>query len=160
MTLYSYNISQKRGCGLLRGKLYYIMHDQHMSVFQPRSQYKSLATSSHFIINRSGKNTNPSVPAKMCDVASPVANGSDKPTNTSENGKHCIQFDSAVTTILSFCKRYYDVAIVCVVMVAVWALFSLPTIFFHLPMKVTIAKFLLACNRELLAINHFKMCMF
>ena len=84
----------------------------------------------------------------MCDVASPVANGADTPTSGNENGN-----DSAATTIKSFCndsfatyitisllcKRHYDVAIVCVVIAAVWALLALPTIFYHLPMKVTAA---------------------
>ena len=71
----------------------------------------------------------------MYDVESSVANGADTPTNASENGKH--RNDSA-TTIISLCKRYYDVAIVCVVIVAVWALLALPTVFYHLPMKVTL----------------------
>ena len=84
----------------------------------------------------------------MCNVASPVVNGADTPTNVSENGKH--RNDSAATTLISLCKRHYDVAIVCVVIVAVWALFALPTIIYHLPMKVTLTEFLLACNRELL----------
>ena len=70
----------------------------------------------------------------MCDVASPVANGSDTPTNAGENGKH--RNDSAATTIVSFCKRRYDVVIVCVVIAVVWALFALPTIFYYRLMKV------------------------
>ena len=85
----------------------------------------------------------------MCDidVASSVANGADTPTKASENGKH--RNDSAATTIISLCKRRYDVAIVCVVIVAVWALLALPTIFYHLPMKVTIQLLLALCNHEL-----------
>ena len=69
----------------------------------------------------------------MCDVPSSAVNGADTPTNANENGNN-----SAATTIISFCKRYYDVAIVCVVIVAVWALLALPTVFYYLPMKVTI----------------------
>ena len=80
----------------------------------------------------------------MCDVRSSVANGVDTPINASENGKH--RNDSTATAITSLCKRYYDVVIVCVVIAAVWALLALPTIFYHLPMKVTLTEFLLACN--------------
>ena len=74
----------------------------------------------------------------MCDVRSSVP---DTPTNASENGKH-----RTATAIISLFKRYYDVVIVCVVIAAVWALLALPTIFYHLPMKVTLTEFLLACN--------------
>ena len=69
----------------------------------------------------------------MCDVPSSAVNGADTPTNANENGKR-----RAATTIISLCKRYYGVAIVCVVIVAVWALLALPTVFYYLAMKVTL----------------------
>ena len=37
---------------------------------------------------------------------------------------------SSVGTIF---KRYFDVAVVCVVIAVVWALLALPTVFYHLP---------------------------
>ena len=78
--------------------------------------------------------------AKMtCDVASrsSAANDDVAPTNGSENGKYRIDSTTAATIVL-LCKRYYDVAIVCVVILVVWALFALPTIFYNWPMKVTV----------------------
>ena len=74
----------------------------------------------------------------MYDVVSSAARGADTPTNSSETGKHRNDSAAAYTTIISFCKRYFDVAIVCVVIVGVWVLLALPTIFYHRPMKVTI----------------------
>lgn len=82
---------------------------------------------------------------KMCaDVAHHIVNvclfikgaGRSTPTNAGENGKH--RDAAAAKTIISLCKRY---AIVCVVILAVWALLTLPTIFYYRPMKV-----LHACN--------------
>ena len=70
---------------------------------------------------------------KMCDVESSVANGGD---TSGENGKQRNNF--AAMTIISFCKRHCNVAVVCVVIAAVWALLALPTIFYHLPMKVSL----------------------
>ena len=40
---------------------------------------------------------------------------------------------SLVTKIKSSCIKRYDVAVLCVVIVVVWGLLALPTIFYHLP---------------------------
>ena len=74
-----------------------------------------------------------------CDVASRSSAAKDDvaPTNGSENGKYRIDSTTAAA-IVSLCKRYYDAAIVCVVILVVWALFALPTIFYNWPMNVNI----------------------
>ena len=91
----------------------------------------------------------------MCDVVSSVASGGDRPTGAGENDKH--RKDAAAATIISLCKRYYDVAIVCVVVLVVWALLALPTIFTHRPMRVS--KYSPRKNHELLVDSDFKTCM-
>ena len=76
----------------------------------------------------------------MCDVVSSVTYGADTPTlNGSENGKH--RNDSAARSTVLLCKRHYDVAIVFVVIAAVWALLALPTIFYQIPIKVLVTKY-------------------
>ena len=80
----------------------------------------------------------------MCDVD---ANGARTCGDAPTNSKLCsgMQMQAVDPSIKSLFKRYFDVAIVCVVIAAVWALLALPTIFYHLP-KVTVQS--CYCNRS------------
>ena len=69
---------------------------------------------------------------------SSVANGSRTRGDTAIKSKHqhslySQAFESAATRIKILLTKNFDVAVLCVVIVMIWVLLALPTIFYHMP---------------------------